>query len=520
MTDPATSTAPTEAKAPLSIIIDQDGLRAWVQPEREALRSEMTAQVIQAELETAEVATDEVVMGRINDFLKQVSEEGELPERFLIAEGTVPVAPKDGVFEWAEESQERKSSEQADSQEGRDEGRVDYRERNIIWTVEAETVIGRVIPPAPGIPGADVQGKELRPQGTARPVQLQANVRLGEDGETVWSTAAGRVVYEKGRVRIEDVLEIKGDVAYESGNIDAASAVYIRGTVRDLFKVVSKKSIMVNGAIEAAEVRAAENLVVRGGIVGRGKGKIVVGQEVKAKFCDEADLSAGGEVRIDREIIKSKVSTRGCLFVERGSIIGGQIYAQRGIVVRNLGNESGVATDLRVGLSRKTLWQARQIEQANKKRQEAIEHIRQSVQPLMSNVKRLSPAQKERATELLFQAESVELEVEEARTKLEQMVGESGPPEEVFVLVQGMLYQRVSIAVGDRAAVIKTDIKGPVRIELRKIDNVMEFAAVDQLSGSVLKLPCKRITIEEPDRSAPQGQGGGVESSRRRTGIS
>ncbi|UCG32609.1 MAG: DUF342 domain-containing protein [Phycisphaerales bacterium] len=485
----------TQVTPVVSIVIDSDHLRAWLEPAGGVKPSDLDASVIRAELEKAKVAIDDQVEARIRTFVQEMVSGGVL-ERVLLAQGTAPVAAEDGRFELAEGLARKPKDEpdKGEAQEG-DSGPLDYRDRETIRTVEADTVIGKIIAPHPGKPGIDVHGNELKPKGSGRGALLGENVRLDEDGETVWSTVAGRVAYRNGKVQVDDVLEITGDVDFAIGNVAATSHVHIHGTVRDLFKVYGKKSVVVDGAVEAADVRAEDCLAVGGGILGRSKGKVRVANEVSAKFCVEADIRAGGDVRIDKEIINSKVFTDGRLLVERGSIIGGDLYGRRGIVVKTLGSESAVPTVLRVGASLEVLRKAREIEGANKKRLKAAEYIRQRVQPLLDNVKRLSAAQKERATELLFQAESIETEIEESRCELERMLGEGCPSEGVFVLIHAQVWQRVSVAIGDRVATLKTEMKGPLRIELRKINNVTEFAAVDQLSGSVAKLPCRRLRI-------------------------
>jgi len=49
--------------------------------------------------------------------------------------------------------------------------------------------------------------------------------------------------------------------------------------------------------------------------------------------------------------------------------------------------------------------------------------------------------------------------------------------------------------MGHRQAVLHADLKGPVRIEQRKVENVTEFVAVNQLTGSVTVLPS--IALED-----------------------
>jgi uncharacterized protein (DUF342 family) len=488
----------TQVTPMVSIIIDEDHLKAWLEPPEGVDAWELDAPLIRAQLEKAKVAINDQVAARIESLVQEMV-AGQVSGRVLLAQGSAPVEAEDGRFEMAEDlAPKRQNAPEDDVAPDYESKPVDYRTWNTVRTVEADAAIGKLIAPTPGKSGIDVHGNELKPRKSARPVLLGENVRLGDDRETVWSTAPGRVVYLDGKVQVDDVLVIAGDVDYSSGNVAATSDVHIHGTVRDLFNVHGKKAVIVDGAIEAADVRVEDHLVVRGGILGRSKGKVLVRNEVSAKFCVEANIRAGGDVRIDKEIINSQVYTDGGLLVERGSIIGGDLYARRGIVVKTLGSESAVPTVLRVGPSLEVLSRAWKIEQGINKRLEAAEYIRHLVQPLLGNVKRLSVAQKERAMELLFQAESMEAEIEKARGDLERILGEGHPPEDVFVLIHRQVWQRVSFAIGDRVAEVKTEMRGPLRIELHRINNVTEIAAVDQLSGGVARLPSSRWAFELP----------------------
>lgn len=73
----------------------------------------------------------------------------------------------------------------------------------------------------------------------------------------------------------------------------------------------------------------------------------------------------------------------------------------------------------------------------------------------------------------------------------------------VYVLVNSTIHQRVSIRVGDRVVTFHKGMKGPVKIERRKIKNYTAIVSVNQLTGSVTELNAQRVALD-PD---PTGAG-------------
>ena len=115
-----------------------------------------------------------------------------------------------------------------------------------------------------------------------RPPRLGENVAMAADGCTVVAKANGVLYVNSGRVWVEKALVVRGDVDFSVGNIDFAQDVIITGGILDLFKVSSGGTIKVGKAAEAAEVKAAKSLIVRGGIVGKEKGRYFAGEDVRA----------------------------------------------------------------------------------------------------------------------------------------------------------------------------------------------------------------------------------------------
>lgn len=485
-----------ETEQRILVAVDADHLRARLRLAPEAEAAGLTPGEIVAVLNAAKVAVDDSVVAHINEFVKQAAEGGRPAEPFLVAEGTPPTEGEDGRFAW-DESIIKTEAERAGADH---DGRVNYRTINMVRTVEAGQAFGKIIPPVAGKAGRDVHGNALKPKKPVEPVKLQANVRLGDDGETVTAAEAGCVVFEGGKLGIREVVEIRGDVDFESGNINATSDVAIRGTVRDLFEVISKKRITIGGAVEAAKVQAAQDVVVRGGILARGLGVVKAGGTISTKFCDEARLEAEGDIEIGKEAINSHLHTMGKLRSSRAAIIGGQVYAREGAQVHTIGSDACIPTRVYVGIHPRVFKRARELDEQLKKRHESVRRIRAIVQPLLANVKRLAPAQKEQATELMYQADEIERSIAAQRADYEEMLAAHRPASDPKIEVQSRICQNAVIAIDDTEVRFHSEAKGPFRIEKRKIKNVTELVAVNTLSGSVTTLPSNQIDLNEiPD---------------------
>jgi len=491
----------TNVEQRVIVSVDADHLTAWLHLAPDTECWDLTPGEIVSALESASVAVDDAATERIKQFVEQVTQQ-QRPEKFLIAEGQSPVEGEHGTFVWDESLEEP----EVDADQ---EGQLDYRSLKSIPTVEKGAVIGKIVPPKPGTPGMDVHGNALKPKKRLESVKLQANVALSEeDGESVIATEAGRVVLDKRKISIREVLEINGDVDFDSCNIDATNDVLVHGTVRDLFEVKSKKSITVGGAVEAAILQADEDILVRGGILGRGKGQVTAKGKIAAKFCDEGDLRADAGIVIAKEAINSRVHTAEKLIAERAAIIGSEVYARQGAEVHTLGSEACVPTRVAVGIHLGLFKKSQKIDAEIKKQQETVEKIRQMVQPFLAEIKRLNSSQKQRATELLYQAEEAEALCQSKRDQQKKMLEEASLEEPPYVKVNGKICQKVVIIIDDRETHFQEETKGPVKIEKRKVDNVTEIVSVNQSTGSITTLnsaPCDLSQVPD-EQGADQAE--------------
>ena len=488
----STETETETSKRRLTVEVTSDRLEAWIHLTCPEDPRPMTTEEILEELTTAKIAVDDSVRARVAEGVRTCAGSGAPPGKLLMAQGRPAVEGKDGDFVAHEDLQRVEHDWQGDA-------KVNYYTFNSIVTVIEGQTIGKLIPPVAGTDGVDVFGAVLSPNLRPREVQLDTSVKVSrDDPHVVFAVNAGKVSYEDGQLTISKVYKVKKDVDFETGNIDSSVDVHIPGTVRDRFTVKSAGTVSVCGAIEAGAVEAKGDVIVRGGVLQRGKGWTVAGGEIIARFCDEADLRACGNVKITTEVMNSKIHCEGTLHAADASIIGGHIYAHEGVETAVIGSDAFVPTEIIVGLHPDVVREAERLRGQMKTKQDAVERARQAVQPYIADINRLLPAQKKEAKKLLSQVEAMSGEVaqiEQHRTGMLDAARAKGVP---YVLVREVIRGGTSIQIGRRRTTFRSDLAGPVRIEKRKVRNVTEFVAVDQLSGSVRVLSSSYIEDEKP----------------------
>lgn len=496
---------------PVQVIVAKDNLHAWLELKDRAApppKPPELEQIIEL-LEDKSIAVSEAVREQATRyvalFANDAGEEGpaEIPERFLIAEGFPPVEAVNGEFIWVERYQQQVHDWQGDAS-------IDYYSANSILTIDAGTEIGRILPPSSGKAGRDVFGKELMPrQMSGAPIKLGSGLRTSEQSpEIVVTEVAGRLEQDGQTLAMKEVLQIQGDVDFSTGNVDSVIDVHVSGDVKPKFQIKTSKSITIGGAVEAATLEAGRDIQIRGGIFGRESNYSVqaVGN-IAASICDGVRLTAAGDLCVTKEILNSQIAVEGQLRIERGSIIGGEVRAREGMKIRNAGSELNVATRLAVGIDGAVLCRAQQMDIQVRKQLEQASQIQKAVAPLLNNMKRLTPAQREQATELMSKAMEIETAAERLEKERKELLAASAPRQTPTIDVLGTVYPGVVLIFGLREATVKLPLKGPLRVEERQIKGVNEIVMVNPLTGSVISLPNGPVDVNRFRKSEPKAGG-------------
>jgi len=233
-------------------------------------------------------------------------------------------------------------------------GRIDYRNINLIQNVQKDSILALKFPPKPGINGTGVDGSEIIAAGEKDlPFKAGANTRVSVDGLQLIATTTGAVIYRKGIIEVKDVLVIRGDVDYGVGNIDCAGSVRVTGNIRAGFQLNIGGNLQVDGNVEDCHITCAGDILVRGGCFGKSEGVIQAEGNVVVKYADGYKILSGCQVIVGHELLNCKITAKERVWVrgENGKIIGGEINAGKEIRAPVIGSAAGTPTVLNVAFS-------------------------------------------------------------------------------------------------------------------------------------------------------------------------
>lgn len=377
--------------------------------------------------------------------------------------------------------------------------RIDYRAAAKLPLFSKGQVVARVHPHVPGRDGVSVLGEPI-PHRACRPeqIKLKKNVAFGQDPHAIVATVDGLLRTDKLTLWVDPLLEIRRDVDFSTGHIEFNGDIHIGGSVLDLFQVKATGTVTIGQTVGAAEVHAGQHLHVHGGIIGREKGKCSAGGDVVARFIHGAAVSATGQVVAHTEITQAHISADKVV-VENGPIHAGTVFA-REVHCKDLGSPSAVTTGIQAGKDEGLERFARDTMPALREEFARLQSLHDQVSGLLRNQRAISAAQKERATEMLF-------EISEKRTALREQVRlwkqrllNSHACADASINVQHRIYPGVRLHMGDLQTDIDHEISGPVVIRVRPVKGTLQIIAIGP--GNALRLMPSHIHISPAHEAA------------------
>lgn len=233
-------------------------------------------------------------------------------------------------------------------------GTVDYYNLDLVTNVTRGQLLAQIIPPTRGIPGMNVLGKELPTKdGKPAKVLLGKGVSMTSDGLQIYSDIDGQPHLSYDKLSVLSVFEIQGDVGPATGNIDFLGTVIVRGNVKGGFSIKAEGDIEINGTVEDSTLEAKGNILLKRGMQGRGKGEIKAGNNVIARYVENAKIEAGQDVIISEAVMHSIVlaGRRVELQGRKGLIVGGACRAGEEVIAKTIGSPMATYTEIEVGIN-------------------------------------------------------------------------------------------------------------------------------------------------------------------------
>jgi hypothetical protein len=175
---------------------------------------------------------------------------------------------------------------------------------------------------------------------------------------------------------IQNVYEVSGNAEIATGNIDFHGDVIIHGAVESGISIKASGTITIDGVVESCELEAGKDIVLRSGMMGGNKASVKTKGNIIAKFFEFTNIECDGDIQAD-VLMDSTVYCRGEIIMTgaRGSIIGGEVHAIRGIQVMTLGNDVEKKTCVFVGAGLEVYSRMRVLEKQCQEGRENLEKI-------------------------------------------------------------------------------------------------------------------------------------------------
>lgn len=323
--------------------VDEDEMAAWLYlvPPEEGMTYEKQELIDY-------LAEHGVVEGLHQSNLSGIIKKKVYNREILVAKGREVQEGADGYFEYLF------TPEEYGVPKVRDDGSVDYTNVNALQNVKAGEKVAIYHHAVQSIDGCTVLGNSI--QGKLyRDLPPMRGKGIRREEEVYYAQMDGKIELKDGRVDIQNVHEISGDVDMIIGKVEFFGDIIIYGNVEEGVTIRAGRNIEIHGTTSMANLYAGGDIVLSRGIQGGNRSKVSARGNVFADFIEHTTVEAGGLVQANI-IMNSNVSAKDKVVAtgKKGAIIGGYIHAVKGIEAVNAGNEVELKTVLHSGYEAQT----------------------------------------------------------------------------------------------------------------------------------------------------------------------
>jgi len=433
-----------------------------------------------------------VYHGVKEDAMLEFSDKPVYREKVEIAEGLKPQNGKDAYIQYYFETDQSKIR----LKEGAN-GRVNFKEQNIIQNVVHNQILAKKIPAEHGVDGKTVTGKIL-PSRSGNDIQmpLGTNVHVSDDGESILADINGQVIYANAKINVEPIHTVEGDVNLKTGgNVLFLGTIIINGNVEDGFSVKAAGNIEVKGTVGRAELDAEGDIIIYQGINGKNGGKIKAGRSLWSRFIENANVEVGNMVVVTDGIINSNVDAIKSIICQgkRACIMGGRLRAGEEINAKVLGNSTtGTDTICEVGFDPHSKTELERLMAMKLAAEDELEDMRLDLQNLINTKKQRKSLPEEKEAYLRELMDRRQVLTEELKNTVEGIEKVQAYMQEIQV--RGKVSASTKVWPGVKIWI--RDVKEDVRTEYKAITFVLEEGLI------------RTIKYEEPDDDAKKGLDG------------
>lgn len=401
-----------------------------------------------------------VVVGIKEDIINEFMDYPRYNEPILVAEGLKVKDGKDAFIQY------NFNTNKDEIHFVEEDGKVNFKELNLVQNVVAGQILATKQPPTDGEPGRTVTNKLIPAKPGKNTNLLQGrNTKLTEDGTSIVAEINGQVYLMGGKIVVDPVYTIQGDVNLKSGNILFLGTVIVQGNVEDGFSIKAAGNIEVHGSVGKCELDAEGDIIISGGVMGKNEGLITSGKSIYAKFIESVKVEANEGIYVQDGILHAFIdATKEVVCIgKRGAIVGGRVRAGELVKTKSLGSIANPETIIEVGIDPKKRQIMLELEEKREKSYKELEPLKANLENLNNQkkvMKKLPQDKEELFQELLEKTEELETiikttdeEITEIETYLSQLKSKGK------IIASKVAFPGVKLYIKNAYLGIKTDYK-------------------------------------------------------------
>lgn len=389
--------------------------------------------------------------------LREIIEKNVFLTNFEVAKGLPQVNGRDGKviihFETKKSLKPRLS----------ESGKVDFYNLDMVINVSKGQLLAEIIFPTEGKPGMTVTGKTVMPKkGKMARIIPAKNVSISDDGTRITADIDGQPVLSNGKLSVLPILEIKGDVGPATGNINFLGSVFVRGNVKDGYKVTAEGDIEIVGTVESAEIVSNGSIKLVRGIQGRGKGRLKAGLDVIARYIENTQVEAENNI-VSEAAMHSTLFAGNKIILKgrRGLIVGGKSTAGEEVVAKTIGSQLATYTEIEVGVNpkHKKALQEINLELTNTKKN--LTKVRQTIDTLhkLKDRNLMTTDKQSLYNKLLNTREALEMGIDQLNKEKERLEMSISKPSRAKVSASDIVFTGVNIIINNSSLKLRDKVE-------------------------------------------------------------
>ncbi len=240
-------------------------------------------------------------------------------------------------------------------------------------------------------------------------------------------------------------------------------SIEVLGTVRSGAHLQVAGDVSIYGNVEDAIIEAKGGVIIDGGFLGAGHGRIECEGCFRCRFIQNQRVIAKGNVEVERSAVSSTIFSSGSVVV-RGAMVGGEVHAFAGIETGMVGSKRPVMTRIETGLDPVVALRIEELES------EAMALTKKRL-GLLKNLRVLcdggsEPKRIERATDLEAAADAIHGDVIAIGESIIRLRQEAKLNRNSMIIVSGCFYPPVELSVCFAQVCIDDEMTG-VRFSLK-----------------------------------------------------